>query len=120
MAEATFYHGSPLMVDHTPSAAVTAGDVVVIGTNVRIAHKDIAANALGALAFGYGVYKIAKGVTTGDGWSDGDEIYWDDTANVATTDSTDDAFIGFAVGDAADADATGVVAHLPITVGAQS
>lgn len=120
MAEATLKHGDPLMVDHTPGAALEAGDVIVVGENVRITHKDIAANELGAAAQGGGVYLIAKGVTTGDGWSDDDAIYWDDTNKVATTDPTDDAFIGFAIGDAADADTTGLVHHHPQTIGSQS
>ena len=120
MAEATFKHGSPLMVDHTPGSAVSAGDIIVVGSNARIAHKDIGANELGAVAQAGGVYAVTKGTDTGDGWSDGDEIYWDNTANEATTDSTDDAFLGFAIGDAADSDATGLVHHMPAPVGAQS
>lgn len=120
MAQAIFKHGKADMVDHTPSSAVTAGDIVVIGGNARIAHRDIAANELGALGISGGVYAVLKGTDTGDGWSDGDFIYWDDTANEATTDNTDDGFIGIAVGDAADDDATGLVYHFPITTGAQS
>lgn len=122
MAEATFKHGNPLMVDHTPTSAVTAGDVIVVGENVRIAHRDIAANALGAAAQADGVYDVTKGTDTGDGWSDGDMLYWDDTANEATTDNNAGAnpFLGVAIGDADDADETGVVHHFPVPVGAQS
>jgi len=61
MANATFRHGEPLMIDYTPSAGdVEAGDIVVlgtIGTNTGgtgalacVAHRPIANNALGALA----------------------------------------------------------------------
>ena len=76
MAEATFYQGSPLMVDHTPSGAVDAGDVVVVGVVPFVAHTDIAASVKGALAAGGGVY---KGVTDGSLDTGGALVYWDDT-----------------------------------------
>lgn len=56
--DAQFVSGNPLMVDHTPGADVAAGDVVVTGDTTRIAHLDIPANTLGALAAGGGVYKV--------------------------------------------------------------
>lgn len=47
-------------IDYTPNAAVTAGDVVVLGTSlVCIAKLDIAAGALGALAT-EGVFEVPK------------------------------------------------------------
>ena len=67
MAEATFRHGSPVMVDYTPSGGnVAEGAVVVIGTvtgntagygvMAGIAHRPIVNSMLGALAMGGGVY----------------------------------------------------------------
>jgi predicted RecA/RadA family phage recombinase len=78
MAQATLLHGDcVLMVDHTPGSAVSAGDVIVTNDSVRIAHSDIAANALGALAAGGGVYTVA-----GDAAIAADKVVrWDDTNN---------------------------------------
>jgi len=77
MAQANFRHGDPLMVDYTPSSAVNAGDVVVISNYPLIAHQDIAANALGAVAAGGGVYEM----TAGEALNAGEKVYWDDTNN---------------------------------------
>src|SRR5215471_19669466 len=37
------------LLDYTPNAVVSAGDVIVIGNAVTVAMEDIAANALGAV-----------------------------------------------------------------------
>lgn len=56
---AELYHGDPLMVDHTPGADVTAGDMILIGSYLHVAHRDIKANELGAMAFpSDAVYRI--------------------------------------------------------------
>lgn len=61
-------------IDHTPGSAVTAGDVIVIGTRlVTIAKLDIAASTLGAVAT-KGVFTAVK--NTGD-FGVGDPVYWD-------------------------------------------
>lgn len=64
------------MVDHTPSAAVSAGDVVVCGDELRICHTDIAANRKGALAApgGTAVYMVLK--ATGAAINIGAPAYW--------------------------------------------
>jgi len=65
-------------IDYTPSTAVDAGDVVVLGDNlVCIATSDIAASALGALATD-GVYDV---VITSGNVSEGDALYWDADGN---------------------------------------
>lgn len=111
MATATFRHGNPTMVDHTPSSDVSAGDVVVINDSIRIAHRDIEANELGALADGGGVYDIAKdSATTGD---DGDLIYWDAADGEVNTDSAN-PLIGKLVGAAVDGQTTCRVHHLNV------
>jgi predicted RecA/RadA family phage recombinase len=55
-------------LDYTPSSAVAAGDVVVIGALVGVAPEAIAANAVGALAV-EGVFQIpcATGATGAQG-----------------------------------------------------
>lgn len=81
--EARFVHGAPVMVDHTPSAAVAAGEVVVTSGTPRIAHSDIAANALGALAAEGGVYEVAADAAIGADV----KVFWNTTANqVSATD----------------------------------
>jgi predicted RecA/RadA family phage recombinase len=95
--------------DHTPGSAVGAGAVVVQNSLVGIAENDIAANALGALAVN-GTFDLVK---INGAMSAGDPLYWDSDGDpqggtagsgAATTTSTDNDFIGFAVADAADTD----------------
>lgn len=107
--EATFYQGAPLMVDHTPSgAAVSAGQVVVVGDTPMVAHKDIADGALGALAAGGGVYKVAADAAI----AAGKRVVWDDTNNKVSTTATGKPF-GFTL-TAASADGDLIyVAHEP-------
>lgn len=110
MAQATFEHGKPVMVDYTPGGAVTAGDVVVIGNVPMIAHSSIAANALGAMAAGGGVYMV-----TGDALiAAGKKVYWNDSANKVTETSTSNKLFGVTVDAGIGADGeTGRVLHKP-------
>ena len=96
MAEATLRHGDPVMVDYTPGADVTAGDVVLLGnltgwTN-GIAHRDIANGVQGELAAGGGVYEVINLNNA----ADGDKVYWD--GSKVTTTSTNMSTFGFVVG----------------------
>lgn len=84
-------------IDYTPSAAVSAGDVVVFGTIIGIAKLDIAANTLGALAVD-GVFSIAKGTGA---ITAGAAVYWDSTNKVITTTSNNNTVAGVAVAAAA-------------------
>jgi predicted RecA/RadA family phage recombinase len=78
--KAQFLHGEPVMVDHTPVAAVAAGDVLKVGSSLRIAHSDIAAGALGAVSIGGGVYNLtmATGTNT-SAFAAGDTVNYDTT-----------------------------------------
>ena len=98
MAEATFRHGDPQMVDYTPSSGnVSAGQVILVGNTTGwtcgIAHVDITNNTLGALAAGNGVYEV----TNLNNAANGTKVYWDDTNNKVTTVSTNNALFGFIV-----------------------
>ena len=110
MPQATFRHGSPVMVDYTPGSAVTAGDVIVTSTTPRIAHLDIASGVLGALAAEGGVYEV-----TGDAAIAADKkVYWDDTNNKVTETSTSNKVFGVTV-TACSADAAKcLVRHDPV------
>ena len=91
MAQATFRHGNPLMVDYTPGSDVAAGQVVVVGDLPLVAHVDIAANTQGALAAGGGVYRM-----TADGAIDqGEAVYWDATAGKLTKTTSGAKHLGF-------------------------
>ncbi len=86
MAEARFLYGNPLMIKHTPTSAVAAGEVVEIVADtgpIGIAHNNIAANARGNLSVGPAVYEC---VCTDTGLSAGTFVFWDTTANEVTTD----------------------------------
>lgn len=121
MAEVTFRHGEPVMVDYTPSGgAVTEGQVVLLGSvtantsgtgaYVGIAHRPIANNAKGALAIGGGVYDV----TNLNNAATGAKVYWEDTNNKVTTVSTNNAVFGWIVADGGGgANSTAKAFHAP-------
>ena len=92
VGEADFIHGDPLMVDYTPGTAVSAGDVVVVGEVPFVAHSDIAASELGALAAGGGVY---EGLTDGSLDTGGALVYWDDTEGEFVASSSGNKHFGY-------------------------
>jgi predicted RecA/RadA family phage recombinase len=99
--EAVFRHGYPIKSDYTPSAIVYGGEVVVQEELVCIAHRDIAAGEMGALAIGGGVYEVpAKGA-----YDCGSKVYWDDTVNQVSDNSADGELFGFIVDDTSSAQA---------------
>jgi predicted RecA/RadA family phage recombinase len=111
MAEASFKHGKPRMVEHTPSGAVAAGDVVVTGSTPRVAHNDIATGELGYLAASGGIYEM-----TGDDTLAADlPVYWDASESKvsATDDSGTNVFFGFTVTECEDDGEPCLVRHNP-------
>ncbi|NLX60656.1 MAG: DUF2190 family protein [Phycisphaerae bacterium] len=94
-------------IDYTPSAAVTAGDVVVQADLIGVAKLDIAANALGALAV-TGVFDFPKATGAGSGIAVGAKVYWKADPGAAQADDEAGAnkLIGKTIKAAADADAT--------------
>jgi hypothetical protein len=113
-AEATFRHGDPIMIDYTPGAAVAAGEVIALGgaagLSCGIAHRDIAASELGALAAGGGVYDV-KNIDNAANYA---KVYWDTTNNGITTTATANALFGYIVtGGAGGANSTCRALHKP-------
>lgn len=109
MAQADFYHGDPVMVDYTPGSAVSAGDVVVVAGVPMVAHADIPANTLGAVAAGGGVYTV-----TGNGAiAAGTRVYWIDADNEVTATPGGNRFFGFTVSACAGDGSTCTVLHVP-------
>lgn len=66
-------------IDHTPSSAVSAGDIVVQGSLVGIATEDLEANKKGSLAV-EGVFDIDKENVA---FSVGDDVYYDEEHGLA-------------------------------------
>lgn len=101
MADATFRHGAPLMIDYTAGADIAAGEVVLLGNTTSpscgVAHVAIANGDKGALGAGGGVYEAVNL----DNAADYALVYWDDTANKLTTTSTNNAKFGYVVRDGA-------------------
>ncbi len=85
---ATFIHEGA-RIDHTPVAAVAAGDVIVQGELVGVASIDIGAGALGALAV-EGVFDFPKSTAASSALATGVDAYWD----AVVLEATDDAALG--------------------------
>lgn len=113
---ARFVHGSASMVDYTPSGDdVSAGDVVVIGDEPRIAHGDIADGDLGALAAGngQGVYEVAKESGSSTAIAAGKKVYWDAGNSRVTETAGSNKVFGRTVAAAGDDDTTVQAIHDP-------
>lgn len=114
MAEATFRHGDPVMVDYTASADVDAGDVILVGNTTGwtcgIAHVDASNTEKFALAAGGGVYEVINLNNA----ANGAKVYWDNANKKVTTTSTNNATFGFVVfGGGGGANSTCDVLHQP-------
>jgi len=106
--DAIFRHGTPKMVDHTPTAAITGGTVVVVGDRPLIAHRDIAASEQGALAAGGGVYECATAAAI----AVGKKVYWDDTNDVVTETSTGNTVFGYLCDGTLSTGTAGTLVHV--------
>ena len=90
MTVARFIHDGK-SIDYTPQAAVTAGDVIVIGDLVAIAKLDIAAGQIGALAT-EGVFDVPKEAAAADkAIAAGTKVYWNATDKRVETSAGDPA-----------------------------
>ena len=87
-------------IDYTPGSAVAAGDVIVVGNLVAVAKLDIPANTLGALSV-VGVYDVEKAEAAV--FAIGDNVYFDNSAKVATDVATGNKYMGRAIAAAAAA-----------------
>lgn len=101
---ATYVHKGD-SIDHTPAANVAAGDVVVQGDLVGIAKLDIPADTLGSLSV-TGIYDVPKIGGPGMAMTTGTKLYWDSANKYATPTEIDGKYMGKAVADAGDNDAT--------------
>ena len=113
MVDAYYRHGDPVMIDHTATSDIAAGQVVLIGNTTGltcgIAHLAISNTYAGTLAAGGGVYDCVAA----SNYAAGTKVWWDDSANKVTTTSTNNALFGFTVEAAAAANAVIEVLHKP-------
>lgn len=95
--DAIYQHGEPVMTDWTPGADVPQGSVEVQSTTTGltciITHRPIAANQLGAVATGYGVYEVINA----DNAANFTKVWWNNATKRVTTTSTGNALFGFIV-----------------------
>jgi predicted RecA/RadA family phage recombinase len=83
------YRQEGAALDYTPTSAVAAGDVLVLGTNlIAIAKLDIPANKLGA-AHVVGVFDVVKDDSDIAAWT---AAYWDADGNPVGGDAGTGAF----------------------------
>lgn len=99
--KARFRSGEPAVTPYKPVAAVSAGDVVVIAGQPAIAHGNIAAAQLASLAVGGCIYDIVTALDAAP--ADRTAIYWDATAQKATSVAGANTYLGWFVGNPAGA-----------------
>ena len=87
-------------IDHRPSEAVAAGDVIVVANLIGVARLDIAANTLGSLAV-VGVFDVVKAAGS---IAAGAAVYWDAANHAATTVAAGNPYLGKAIAAAESAD----------------
>lgn len=75
------YYQYDCTLDYTPSSAMAAGDVVVLGDLVAVAVVAIPANKLGAVSID-GVFELPK---ASGAIAQGVIVYWDAAASNVTT-----------------------------------
>lgn len=115
MADTTYRHGDPVMVDYTPAGGnVAAGEVVLVGNTTGftcgIAHRPIVNDTLGALASGGGVYDCVNL----NNQATGAKVWWNNSSKKVTNESTNMALFGFIVhGGGGGANTTCRVLHKP-------
>ena len=98
--QAKFIRGNPEFARYKPGSAVSAGDVIVIGDLVVIAHSDIAAGIWGNVAVGGGIYEVTCQLAIAVGL----EVYWDDAADKIDLTNTNKMFGYMNLHKAASAD----------------
>jgi len=98
MPEVTYRHGDPVMIDYTPAANVSAGQVILLGNTAGltcgVVHVDGLNAVQHAISSGGGVYDVVN-LNNAANYA---KVWWDDTNNKVTTVSTNNALFGFIVG----------------------
>jgi len=109
MAEANLYQEGDDVLDYTAIAAVTGGQVVSLPDGrAGVVPTDVAAADLGSVST-EGIYTVDKSINLV--WVDGQEVWWDHSANAAVLRPANDKdfYLGVAYGDATAAATTAKV-----------
>ena len=92
------------VVEYAAPYAVVSGAGALIGTRFGVAMVTLANAERGNFAMD-GVWRIAK--ATGEAWTEGAKIYWDNTNKRLTTTSASNTLVGTAAAAAASGDTLG-------------
>lgn len=95
------YRSTGETLQYAASGAVSAGDLVIIGSIVGVAMSDIAANTTGTVAV-EGVFDLVK-ADTANAYTQGTPLYWDATNTKLTTTASTNTRVGIAAAAAASA-----------------
>jgi hypothetical protein len=123
MADTTFRHGDPVMVDYTPASGnIAEGEVVVLGTVTAntagvggltaIASRPIVNARVGSVSVGGGVYDVVNLNNA----ATAAKVYWDIQNNTrkVTTVSTNNTLFGYIVASGGGgANSTAKAIHAP-------
>ena len=91
----------------TPAGGWTSDQVVKVGSMVGVALLTTAAGVTNQVRLA-GVFRDQP-KATGENWSAGDKLYWDDTAKKFTKTATNNTAAAYAWYGAASADTTGYI-----------
>lgn len=106
--EATYRYGPAQPIPHTAGADIAAGQVLIVGETLRIAHSPIDNGEFGTLYCGGGVYEVTPAANIAIGI----HVYWDNSAKKVTATGGANLYFGIAV-EALVQDVVGNVQHLP-------
>lgn len=106
MATVFIKHGDEIPYTNGTGSKIAVNTPVLVGDLVGVALTDIANGDTGTLQLS-GVALLPK--ATGQAWTQGAKLYWDDTAKKFTTTDTSNTLAGWAYAAAASGDTTGQV-----------
>ncbi len=121
--QAEFVKGNVEMIKQESALAISAGDIEAFGNGVKISHADFLAsddqgNYTSELAIGGGQYDVLKSAA-GPAFAVGDDVWWDNTNNLAKAYSAGYLYFGKCTVAAASGDTSVRTAHVtpgPIVV----
>lgn len=105
---ATYRYGPAQPVPHTAGADIAAGDVLVVGDTLRIAHSPILNGEEGTLYAGGGIYDVTPTANIAAGI----HVYWDAAADEVVAAGGSNLYFGITIA-AMLAGIPGRVMHLP-------
>ena len=93
-------------LEYTAADTHLSGAPVLIGSRIGICVNNMVSGNVGTVSV-KGIHEVPK--ATGQAWTQGDKVYWDDTNKNFTTTASGNTLIGYIAAAAASADTTGLV-----------